>query len=266
MPELLQNILIILIPMIALIDNRGITIINTWPVTVGFLAGLVMGDLHSALEIAGTFQLMSLGVAALGGSSVPDYALATVVAVYLNARTGADVGTSIAVGLPVGILAINLDVFSRTINSFVSEKSKKYLDQRQFKKMQYINFLSVFFVAMQAFIPMILLVVLGPTSIDFVINIIPEWVTVGLNVAGGMLPVIGVVMLMRYMPTKKYIWALLLGFVFSAYLNLPILGISIIGFALAVYTYNNLIRLNVTVSSNVTIADNGGDDFDEWYI
>ena len=45
MPEFLQNILIILIPMLALIDNRGITIINHWPVTVGLLAGLVMGDL-----------------------------------------------------------------------------------------------------------------------------------------------------------------------------------------------------------------------------
>ena len=74
MPSILQDILIILLPMYALIDNRGITIVNHWPVTVGFFAGLIMGDLQSALVIAGTFQLMSLGVAALGGSSVPDYA------------------------------------------------------------------------------------------------------------------------------------------------------------------------------------------------
>ena len=71
MPEFLQNILIILLPMYALIDNRGITIMNHWPVTVGLFAGLIMGDLPTALAIAGTFQLMSLGVAALGGSSVP---------------------------------------------------------------------------------------------------------------------------------------------------------------------------------------------------
>ena len=134
MPEFLQNILIILIPMLALIDNRGITIINHWPVTVGLLAGLVMGALESALVIAGTFQLMSLGVAALGGSSVPDYALATVVAIYLNARTGAEIGTSIAVGLPVGILAINLDVFFCSFNSFVSDKFEHSLEQKQSSK------------------------------------------------------------------------------------------------------------------------------------
>ncbi|MDK9582149.1 PTS sugar transporter subunit IIC [Sneathia vaginalis] len=134
MPSILQDILIILLPMYALIDNRGITIVNHWPVTVGFFAGLIMGDLQSALVIAGTFQLMSLGVAALGGSSVPDYALATVVAIYLNARTGATIGTAVAIGLPVGIIAINLDVLTRTLNSFVSEKAKQYLEKNNLKR------------------------------------------------------------------------------------------------------------------------------------
>ena len=204
MPEFLQNILIILLPMYALIDNRGITIMNHWPVTVGLFAGLIMGDLPTALAIAGTFQLMSLGVAALGGSSVPDYALATVVAIYLNARTGLDVGSSVAIGLPVGILAINLDVLTRTLNSFITEQSKKYLVQREFKKMQAVNFVSVLLVAMQAFIPMIILVAFGPKAVQSIIEWVPEWVTTGLNVAGGMLPVVGVAMLMRYMPTGRY--------------------------------------------------------------
>lgn len=265
MPEFLQNILIILIPMIALVDNRGITIINHWPVTVGLFAGLVMGDLQSAMVIAGTFQLMSLGVAALGGSSVPDYALATVVAIYLNARTGAEIGTSIAVGLPVGILGINLDILTRTVNSFVSEKSKQYLENHEFSKMQLVNFISVFMVTMQAFIPMVLLVLVGPVAVEAVINWIPEWVTNGLNIAGGMLPVVGVAMLMRYMPTKRYIWALLAGFVMAAYMQLPILAVSIIGFALAMYIYNNLTTQKTVVVAGVA-TDSGydeGDDFDE---
>lgn len=260
MPSFLQDILIILLPMYALIDNRGITIINHWPVTVGLFAGLIMGDVQSALMIAGTFQLMSLGVAALGGSSVPDYALATVVAVYLKARTGADIGTAIAIGLPVGILAINLDVLTRTLNSFVSEKSKQYLQERKFKKMQLVNFVSIFFVSMQAFIPMIILVLFGPAAVKSVIEFVPEWFTNGLNIAGGMLPVVGVVMLIRYMPTKRYLWAVLIGFVFAAYLKLPILAISLIGFALGLYIYNDLSTKKQVVNAGNT---NEGVDFDE---
>lgn len=260
MPNFLQDILIILLPMYALIDNRGITIMNHWPVTVGLFAGLIMGDLQSALMIAGTFQLMSLGVAALGGSSVPDYALATVVSIYLKARTGADMGTAIAIGLPVGIIAINLDVLTRTLNSFVSEKAKKYLEEKKFKKMQTVNFISVFFVAMQAFIPMIILVLFGPTAVKDVINYVPEWFTKGLNIAGGMLPVVGVVMLIRYMPTARYIWALLIGFLVAAYMNLPILAISILGFALGFYVYKDLINKKISSDS---IIQSEGVDFDE---
>lgn len=243
MPSILQDILIILLPMYALIDNRGITIVNHWPVTVGFFAGLIMGDLQSALVIAGTFQLMSLGVAALGGSSVPDYALATVVAIYLNARTGATIGTAVAIGLPVGIIAINLDVLTRTLNSFVSEKAKQYLEKKQFKKMQNVNFISVFFVSMQAFIPMIILVVFGPTAVETIIKITPDWFTNGLNIAGGMLPVVG--------------------FVIAAYMKLPILAISIVGFALGVYVYKDMISKKQMVTNNTEAVYEGGVDFDE---
>lgn len=259
MNEILQNILIILLPMWALIDNRGITIINHWPITVGLIAGLIMGDLTTALHIAGTFQLMSLGVAALGGSSVPDYALATVVAIYLNARTGVDLGASITVGLSVGILAINLDILTRTLNSWVTNKSKQLLNEGKFEASKKINWISIFFVAMQAFIPMLILVLWGQIAVESVVEVIPEWITNGLNIAGGMLPVVGVVMLLRYMPAKRYFWALLIGFVFSAYLKLPILGVSILGFAMALHTYNNLIaRKNMQAIDN-----NMGDDWDE---
>ncbi|EPC77279.1 Phosphotransferase system,mannose/fructose/N-acetylgalactosamine-specific component IIC, partial [Lacticaseibacillus paracasei subsp. paracasei Lpp71] len=81
MPHILQDILIIFLASYATLDNQGITIMNYWPVTVGLFAGLIMGDLPTAMTIAGTFQLMSLGVAGLGGASVPDYGLATIVGI-----------------------------------------------------------------------------------------------------------------------------------------------------------------------------------------
>ena len=65
--EIIQDILIILLTGYIVIDNLGITIINNWSVTTGLLAGLIMGDVKTGLLIGGTFQLMSLGVAGLGG-------------------------------------------------------------------------------------------------------------------------------------------------------------------------------------------------------
>ncbi|HDK9377625.1 TPA: PTS sugar transporter subunit IIC, partial [Staphylococcus aureus] len=118
------------------------------------------------------------------------------------------------------------------------------------------------FVAMQAFIPMVILVAFGQVAIETATQWIPEWITNGLNVAGGMLPVVGVAMLMRYMPTKRYIWALLAGFIMAAYMELPILAVSIVGLALAVFIYNNLTSQKVAVTTENAAYDEG-DDFDE---
>ena len=40
---------------------------------------------------------------------------------------------------------------------------------------------------------------------ELILEVIPEWVTNGLSIAAGMLPVVGIGMLMRYMPVKKFL-------------------------------------------------------------
>ena len=50
------------------IDQQGIVITTWFPIMVAFFAGLIMGDIKTAMIIGGTFQLMNLGVANIGGS------------------------------------------------------------------------------------------------------------------------------------------------------------------------------------------------------
>lgn len=64
--QILQDILIVLLAGYMTIDQNGLVIMSWFPVIVGTITGLIMGDLPTALTIAGTFQLMMLGVAALG--------------------------------------------------------------------------------------------------------------------------------------------------------------------------------------------------------
>lgn len=263
MPIFVQNILIILLAAWMAWDNgTGGQVLNNWPVTIGLVMGLIMGDVTTALVIAGTLQLMSLGVAGIGGSSVPEYGLATIVSVYLAISTHANTGTAIAVGLPVGMLTLQLDVIAKIINNFFAHLSQKYLHEKKFRKMEISFYCSVGVWMLKYIIPVLLVVVFGTPLVKAILNVIPTWFTNGLTIAGGMLPVVGVGMLMYYMPVKKYFTYLIVGFVFSAYLKLPVLGVALLGAAAALAIY----RINSQKDADKAVAVTGaeqGDDYDE---
>lgn len=135
MPIVLQNVLIILLAAYMAWDNgTGNQITGNWPAIIGMIAGLILGDLKTGLIIGGTLQLMSLGVAAIGGSSIPEYGVATIVGVFIAVRTGATTGTAIAVGLPVGMLTLELDVLVKIINNAFAHWSQRLLHQKNLKR------------------------------------------------------------------------------------------------------------------------------------
>ena len=83
-----QIIALILVAAGINLDRRGLSLTHARPAIVGLICGLILGDVNSGLYIGGTFTLMSLGVAAIGGSSVPDYGVATIIACAFAQTTG----------------------------------------------------------------------------------------------------------------------------------------------------------------------------------
>ena len=69
---------------------------------------------------------------------------------------------------------------------------------------------------------------LGAPVMEGVLAAIPEFVQHGLTVAAGILPALGFVILLRTIMDRKLLPYLIFGFVLSAYLGLPILGVSLI--------------------------------------
>lgn len=210
----LQIVLLVLVAAEINVDRRGLSLTHARPVIVGFLCGLILGDMNSGLYIGGTFTLMSLGVAALGGSSVPDYGVATIIACAFAKTTGQGPEVGMTIGLPVGMLGVQMDVLYKICNSFIAQKSQKYANEKQFGKMYAILYLCPVMVAVfMAF----------PTAVALT--------------AGKLLPGLGIAMLLHYMPAKKYFNYILIGFVLSAYMGVPILGIAFLGVALAYKFY-----------------------------
>lgn len=263
MLEILQDILIILLAGYMTWDNgSGVQLIGSWPACTGFVMGLITGDWHTSLVIGGTLQLMSLGVTALGGASIPEYGVATIVSIFIATRTGVSTGEAVAVGLPVGMLTLQLDVFVKYVNTFFAHWEQRLLHEKKFSQMQAAYILSILIWSLKYVIPVFAVVIFGAPLVNLVTKAIPTWFTTGLEVAGNMLPVLGVGLLLHYMPVKKHLSFLIVGFVLSAYLNLPILGVALLGAAAGYVIYRNESE-KAKNASYCLENDMEGDDFDE---
>lgn len=70
------------------------------------------------------------------------------------------------------------------------------------------------------------------------VNSLPDWLTHGLEVAGGVLPAVGFAMLLNIMFKLKYLPYLVIGFILATFIEFPnLLPIALIGASFALITY-----------------------------
>lgn len=230
------------------------------PLFAGFFAGLVMGDVALGLAIGATLQLMVLGVGTFGGSSIPDFMSAALIGTALSviANEGMEFGVGLAI--PVGMLLIQLDVFARFLNTFIQHKADVYAENCELKKIERIHLLGLFTWGLSRALPVAICLFFGNEITQSLINIMPTWLMSGLKVAGGLLPAVGIAILLKYLPTKKYIPYILFGFVLAAYLQVPMLGVAIAGAAFAALVFSQSGKQAVAANELTT---EGGMDEDE---
>ncbi|NVY96006.1 PTS sugar transporter subunit IIC [Lactobacillus sp. DCY120] len=265
--NMIQGLLTILLSFWVVLDQQGLVITTWFPIMIALFMGLIMGDMQTAMIIGGTFQLMALGVANIGGSSVPNWGLAALVGIYISLRTTHNLAdakaVALAVGVPVGMLGIQLDVVAKLLNTYVTHAAQRALNQNKFRKMNLIMWLGPVIFGLTTAIPTALVVLFGNGLVKNLLRVVPTWFTNGLSIAGSMLPVVGIAMLLQVMPAKKYLSALLVGFVLAAYLQLPMMGVSLIGLALAYYFFVTHLTTK-TVAAEATTTTTTADQGDDW--
>lgn len=235
--------------------SSQLIIVHGGVVFVGFLTGLIMGDVKTGLIIGGTMQLMTLGVGGFGGSSVPDYNTGTLIGTAFAIGSGKGLAAALAIGIPVATLAVQLDVLGKMGGSFFIHKAMKAVDNYQNKKAYRWIIAGVFSRSTAFALPVFLALAFGQGVVNAFIQWMPAWLITGFTVAGGLLPVVGISLLLRYMPFKSYWFYVLAGFFLAAYLKVPILGIAIVGIIIAAISFKN-----GTTSSKLAVEGVDSDD------
>ncbi len=232
------------------------------PVMIGFFTGLIMRDVTTGLFVGGTINLMKLGVGNFGGASIPDYMSATMLGTVFAITSGQGAEFGVTLAIPIAVLLINMDILARFTNVFFLRKAQNSYEQRKYDQIVFWNNIGVVSWALSRMIPVFIGLTLGPDVVNVVIDYLPQVILDGMKTAGGIIPAIGLAMLLRYMPIRDNVAFLLFGFVFSAYLNLPILAIAIIatGCALLVYKADEAKKL---IEGQVIVGSEGLIEGDE---
>ena len=254
--RVIQIILLSLYAFVAINDQIHSDFGLNRPLLAGCFAGIVMGDLAFGLTVGATLQLMVLGVSNFGGSSIPDFMSAALIGTALGVISGQGEEFGIGLAVQAGMLLVQIDVLARFANTFFQHQADKYAEEVNLKKIEMMNILGVLMWGLSRAVPVFICLILGSKVVTSFVSYFPVWLSSGLKVAGGLLPAVGIAILLRYLPTKKYIPYLLMGFVLAAYLGVPMLGVAICGLALALLFYRQ-------GGFNEAKAETGGMDDDE---
>lgn len=234
----METLLLSLFIAIVITENYGY---GYWmvsrPIFAGPLVGLIMGDVQTGLIVGGSVELMYMGILPIGGSVPPNAQIAGMLSTVFAIANGGNPEVGIALALPIGMLAQLLIMFAWNINILLMHQADKYIEAGKIKQMELIHLsgLIIFFITF--FIPTYLAIFFGSEFVNGVVSGMPVMLTDGLKVASGILPAVGMAMLLKMMNLKKFWPFFMMGFVFAIYFKIDVLAISLIGFAIAAALY-----------------------------
>lgn len=219
-----QILLITLYAGFAFYDGNNTTFGTVKPTMAGFFAGLVLGDVTTGLVVGGTLNLLVLGIGNFGGASIPDYMTGALLGTAFAIQSGQGAEFGVTLAIPIGLLMIQLDILARFSNTYFQHRAERLVEEGNIEAAARMNILGLIPQSISRMLPVFLALVFGSDFVNLVVNHLPMWLMNGLKTAGGILPSLGIAILLRYLPVSRNISYLILGFFLAAYLKVPVLG------------------------------------------
>ena len=232
---LLQAILLGLVAMLGNAEYLFGTSLLSRPLVMGALTGVVLGDIPTGVTLGATLELAFMGAFSIGASIPPEMISGTVLGTAFTITTGAGPETALTVGLPVAslvLIAKNVGMVF-ILPPFV-HKADAYAAEGNMACGYYAG---------------------GP-AVQALLNVIPEWISNGLQITMGLLPAIGFGLLLMMIMDKEVACFFFLGFALSVYLGIPVTAIAIFGAIIAIV-------LTQLRSNSAQTATEGGLDEDD---
>jgi len=202
------------------------------PLIFGVVTGLVVGDVKLGLEVGATAALLDIGFYTYGGATTPDYNIGAMFGTVVYKQSGS-LEQGLLVATVVGLLISWFDIFGRGVTTVFQHGGDRALANKDIKAFERWHLLGTMGWFWSRFIPVfigMLFIDKYQVIADFIANY--AWIKNGLVVIGKALPAVGFALLLSYMDIKHFWPFMLVGYALFAYMNVPTIGLAIIGIAL----------------------------------
>lgn len=205
------------------------------PLVACTLIGLILGDMKTGIIIGGTLEMIALGWMNIGAALAPDAALASIISTILVIVGNQSVGAGIALAIPLAAAGQVLTIIVRTITVVFQHAADSAAERGNLTALSWIHCSALLLQAMRVAIPAVIVgMSVGTDAVNNMLSSIPEVVTNGLNIAGGMIVVVGYAMVINMMRAGYLMPFFYLGFVTAAFTSFNLVALGIIGVVMAI--------------------------------
>lgn len=229
------------------------------PLIACTLIGLILNDIKTGIIIGGTLEMIALGWMNIGAAVAPDSALASIISTILVIVGQQPIGAGIAIAIPLAAAGQVLTIIVRTITIAFQHTADTIAERCNLTLLSLLHTAALVLQAMRIAIPSTIVgISIGTETVHNVLNSIPLVITNGLNIAGGIVVVVGYAMVINMMKTRYLMPFFYLGFVIAAFTNFNLIALGIIGIVMAVLyiqlspKYNNVLNNQKNCSNSST--------------
>ncbi|MDD6347291.1 MAG: PTS system mannose/fructose/sorbose family transporter subunit IID [Lachnospiraceae bacterium] len=206
---------------------------GTWatvnrPLVSGLVVGLILGDPVTGTIIGATINIMYLGIISAGGSLPSDSGMAGVLGTAFALIGGLDVNAALALAVPLGLFGSVLWILTMTAQCFCIPLADKWVEENKPNRLMLINLWIPYAIKwVIRFIFVYVVLYFGSDAVVKVCEMLEGPAMDALGVMGGLLPAVGIGLMLLTIFKGNARYFLLLGFLATSFLGLNTIAVAL---------------------------------------
>ncbi|MGT2751232.1 PTS mannose/fructose/sorbose transporter subunit IIC [Streptococcus orisasini] len=231
------------------------------------LIGLATGHPAAGIILGGQLQMLALGWANIGAAVAPDIALASTAAAVImvkgNDFSPKGIVVAYGIAIPLAVAGLALTMLVRAISIGIVHGADAAAKNGNIGAVERAHYFALLLQGLRIALPVALLLALPTSTVQSLLNMIPDWLADGMTIGGGMVVAVGYAMVINMMATREVWPFFVLGFVFAALTDLTLIALGAIGVAIALI-YLNLSKQGGSGGSTSGSGDPIGDILEDY--